>query len=67
MVGVVLGIAFSAAAFPAIRAMLYGVGQYDGPTWVAVVVGIVVVAAIATAVPMLRVLQSDVTAQLRPE
>ncbi len=67
VIGLILGATLSIGASGALRAMLYAVGPYDIPTLVVTVTSIVIVAALATTLPLWRVLHSDVSAQLKPE
>jgi len=47
------------------RSVLYGVGVYDAPTIVAVVITLAAVALIATTVPTLRIARIDPAQTLR--
>jgi hypothetical protein len=62
--GLVLGLAGCAAALPAMRSVLYGVGVYDPATMLAVVLTLGAVTAVATA-PILRVARIDPVKALR--
>ena len=65
--GLVLGLILCAGALRAMRSVLYGVGVYDVPTILAVVVTLSVVTLVATAVPTLRVARIDPARTLREE
>ena len=54
-------------ALPLMRSVLYGVGVYDAPTIVAVVITLAAVALIATTVPTLRIARIDPAQTLREE
>jgi predicted permease len=65
--GLLLGLVLCAGALRAMRSVLYGVGVYDAPTIVTVVLVLVLVATIATAVPTLRIAGIDPAKTLRDE
>jgi predicted permease len=65
--GLLLGLILSAAALRAMRSILYGVGVYDVPTMLTVVLTLSVVALVATTVPALRVARIDPAKTLREE
>jgi predicted permease len=65
--GLLLGLILSAAALRAMRSILYGVGVYDVPTMLTVVLTLSVVALVATTVPALRVAKIDPAKTLREE
>jgi hypothetical protein len=65
--GVVIGVALCAGTLRAMRSVLYGVGVYDAPTIVTVVLMLAVVAFIAAAAPTLRIARIDPATTLREE
>jgi predicted permease len=65
--GLVAGLILSAGALRAMRSVLYGVGVYDVPTIVVVVLTLAVVALLATTAPALRVARIDPAKTLREE
>ncbi len=65
--GLVGGLALSAAALRIMRSALYGVRVYDATTLVAVVLTLAAVTLFATAIPALRVARIDPAATLREE
>ena len=65
--GLVAGLILSAGALRAMRSILYGVGVYDVPTIVVVVLTLAVVALLATTAPALRVARIDPAKTLREE
>lgn len=67
MVGLVLGLILSAGALRTMRSVLYGVGIYDGPTILIVVLVLVFVVLIAATVPTLRIVGIDPARTLREE
>jgi macrolide transport system ATP-binding/permease protein len=66
-VGVVLGLILCAGALRAMRTVLYGIGVYDPPTMLVVVVTLSAVTLLATAVPTLRIARIDPAKTLREE
>jgi predicted permease len=66
-IGVVVGLLLSAGALRAMRGVLYGVGVYDVPTILVVVLTLSVVTLLATTVPALRVARIDPAKTLREE
>jgi predicted permease len=64
--GLLLGLILCAGALPAMRSVLYGVGVYDAPTMLAVVLTLCTVTLLATA-PILRVARIDPARTLREE
>jgi macrolide transport system ATP-binding/permease protein len=66
-VGLVLGLILCAGALRAMRSVLYGVGVYDAPTIVVVVLTLAAVTLLATTVPALRVARIDPAKTLREE
>jgi macrolide transport system ATP-binding/permease protein len=67
LLGVVLGLALSAGALRVMRSALYGVGVYDTTTLAMVVLTLVVVTALATALPVLKIAKIDPATTLREE
>ena len=67
LVGVLAGLALSAGALRVMRSVLYGVGVYDAGTLTIVVVTLVLVTALATALPILRIAKIDPATTLREE
>jgi macrolide transport system ATP-binding/permease protein len=67
LLGVIVGLALSAAALRLMRSVLCGVDVYDATTLVAVVVTLCLVAALAIAVPTLRIAKIDPMRTLREE
>ncbi len=65
--GLVLGLVLCAGALRAMRSVLYGVGVYDVPTILAVMLTLSAVALLATAVPVLRVARIDPASTLREQ
>ena len=65
--GLSIGLILSAAALRAMRSVLYGIGVYDPPTLVIVVVVLVSVSLCATAIPALRIARIDPARTLREE
>ena len=65
--GLVLGLALCAISLRAMRSVLYGVGIYDAPTILAVMLTLSAVALLATAVPVLRVARIDPASTLREQ
>jgi hypothetical protein len=65
--GLILGLALSAATLRAMHSVLYGIGVYDAPTIAAVVLLLVLVTLVATAVPTLRIAGIDPAKTLRDE
>jgi macrolide transport system ATP-binding/permease protein len=66
-IGLVAGLALCAGALPAMRSVLYGVGVYDSPTVVAVVLTLAAVTLLAATVPVLRIARIDPAKTLREE
>jgi ABC-type antimicrobial peptide transport system permease subunit len=67
VVGLALGLVLCVAALRAMRSVLYGVGVYDAPSIAGVVVILVVVTALATIVPTMRITRTDPAATLREQ
>jgi predicted permease len=65
--GLVLGLILCAGALRAMRSVLYGVGAYDAPTILVVVLTISLVTLLATTLPTLRVARIDPAKTLREE
>ena len=65
--GLVVGLILSAGALRAMRSVLYGVGVYDAPTILLVVLTLSAVTLLATIVPTLRVARIDPARTLREE
>lgn len=65
--GLLLGLAACAGALRVMRNLLYGVGVYDGPTLLTVVLVLAAVTGIATALPTLRIAGIDPAKTLRDE
>lgn len=66
-VGLVLGLMLCVVSLRAMRSVLYGVGTYDAPTLVSVVLTLSLVTLLATTVPTLRVARIDPAKTLREE
>jgi predicted permease len=67
LLGVVLGLAISAGALRVMQSVLYGVGVYDVPTLVAVVLTLASVTLLATILPTMRISRIDPATTLREE
>ena len=67
VVGLALGLILSAVALRAMQSVLYGIGLYDAPTIVAVVLTLALVTLTATTVPTLRIAGIDPAKTLRDE
>ncbi len=65
--GLILGLILCAGALPVMHSVLYGIGVYDVPTIVAVVLVLASVALIAAIVPTLRIARIDPAETLREE
>lgn len=65
--GVLIGLAACAGVLRIMSSLLYGVGVYDAPTLVGVVVVLLAVALAATALPTLRITAIDPATTLREE
>ncbi len=65
--GLILGLILSAGALRLMQSVLYGVGVYDLPTMLTVVVVLASVTLIATTVPTLRIARIDPAMTLRDE
>ena len=65
--GLVLGLILCAGALRGMRSVLYGVGVYDAPTILVVVLTLSAVTLLATIVPTLRVARIDPAKTLREE
>ena len=67
LAGVLVGLALSAGVLRVMRSVLYGVSVYDAATLAAVVFTLLLVTALATAVPTLRIARIDPVNTLREE
>jgi len=67
LLGLVLGLILCAGALRAMHSVLYGVGVYDVPTALAVVLMLATVTLVATVVPTLRIAGIDPAKTLREE
>jgi len=67
ILGLFFGLAACTGALRVMRSVLYGVGVYDAPTIIAVIVTLAAVTLIATVVPTLRVARIDPAQTLREE
>jgi predicted permease len=65
--GLFVGLILCAAALRVMRSVLYGVGVYDAPTIISVVLVLASVTALATTVPTLRIARIDPAETLRQE
>jgi ABC-type lipoprotein release transport system permease subunit len=65
--GLILGLVLCVAALRVMRSVVYGVGVYDAPTILGVVVLLALVTLIATTVPTLRIARIDPAKTLRDE
>jgi len=65
--GLVLGLALSAGALRVMHSVLYGVGIYDPPTILVVILTLVLATAIAAILPTLRIAGIDPARTLRDE
>jgi len=65
--GLVVGLILCMGALRAMRSVLYGIDVYDAPTIVLVVLTLVVVAMLATSIPVLRIARIDPATTLRDE
>jgi predicted permease len=65
--GLIVGLILSAGALRAMRGVLYGVGVYDAPTILIVVLMLAFVSFVATTVPTLRIAGIDPAKTLRDE
>src|SRR5947208_7389090 len=59
LLGVVLGLALSLGALRVMRSLLYGVGVYDAPTLVTVVLTLILVTLLATTLPAVKIAKID--------
>jgi len=66
-VGLMVGLILCMGALRAMRSALYGVGIYDAPTILAVVLVFVTVTLLATSIPVLRIARIDPASTLRDE
>jgi ABC-type antimicrobial peptide transport system permease subunit len=67
VLGLILGLVLCAGALRAMRTVLYGVGVYDAPTILSVVLILASVTLIAGTVPTLRIARIDPAQTLREE
>ena len=67
LVGVAAGLLLAAAALPAIRGALFGVGVYDAPTIAAIVATLLLITVLAATLPTLKIATIDPAATLREE
>jgi len=67
VLGLILGLIFCAAALRVMHSVLYGVGVYDVPTILTVVLTLASVSLVATTVPTLRIARIDPAQTLRDE
>ncbi len=67
MPSLVLGLILCAGALRAMRSVLYGVGVYDAPTILVVVLTLSAVTLLATTVPTLRIARINPAKTLREE
>jgi ABC-type antimicrobial peptide transport system permease subunit len=65
--GLVVGLILCLGALRAMRSVLYGVGVYDAPTIVTVVIACACVTMLATVIPVLRIARIDPAGTLRDE
>ena len=65
--GLILGLLFCAAMLRAMRSVLYGVGVYDAPTIVIVVLTVLAVTVLAIVFPTLRIARIDPARTLRED
>ncbi|HKV25043.1 MAG TPA: ABC transporter permease [Candidatus Acidoferrum sp.] len=66
-VGILAGLALSAATLRVMRSVIYGVGVYDAPTLAIVVAGLAAMALLATTIPALKIARIDPATTLREE
>jgi ABC-type antimicrobial peptide transport system permease subunit len=67
LLGLILGLILCAGALRAMHSALYGVGAYDAPTLLAVVLMLASVSLLAATVPTLRIAGIDPAKRLRDE
>jgi len=67
VLGVILGLVLSAGTLRVLRQALYGVGVYDVPTVVSVVLTLVLVTLLATTLPIFKIAKIDPASTLREE
>jgi ABC-type antimicrobial peptide transport system permease subunit len=65
--GVLVGLILSAGVLRTMRSVLYGIGVYDTPTLITVVLLLVCVTLLATAIPSLRIARIDPAQTLREQ
>jgi ABC-type antimicrobial peptide transport system permease subunit len=66
-VGLVAGLILCVGALRAMRSVLYGVGVYDAPTVIAVVLTLLAITLLAATVPTLRIVNIEPAKTLRDE
>jgi ABC-type lipoprotein release transport system permease subunit len=66
-VGLLAGLILCAGALRAMRSVLYGIGVYDAPTILTVVITLASVTILATLLPTLRIAGIDPASTLREE
>jgi macrolide transport system ATP-binding/permease protein len=67
LLGVALGLVFSAGALRVMRGVLYGISVYDVPTMTTVVFTLILVTLLATILPILKIAKIDPANTLREE
>jgi macrolide transport system ATP-binding/permease protein len=67
LLGVILGLVFSAWALRVMKGVLYGISVYDVPTMATVVLTLVLVTLLATILPILKIAKIDPANTLREE
>ncbi|MGD0891556.1 MAG: ABC transporter permease [Terracidiphilus sp.] len=67
VIGLVVGLILCAGALRTMRSVLYGIGVYDAPTIVGVVLTLVAITFLATTVPTLRIARIEPAKTLRDE
>jgi macrolide transport system ATP-binding/permease protein len=67
LLGVVLGLGLSAGSLRVMRTVLYGVGVYDAPSLVTVVLTLVLVTLLAATLPTVKIARIDPANTLREE
>jgi hypothetical protein len=67
VIGLIVGLILCVGALRTMRSVLYGVGVYDAPTIVGVVLTLVAVTLLATTVPTLRIARIEPAKTLRDE
>jgi putative ABC transport system permease protein len=67
LLGIILGLGLSAGALRVMRSVLYGVGVYDAPSLVTVVLTLVLVTLLAATLPTVKIAKIDPANTLREE